>query len=247
MNDTSSLWRNEFVQHTFTFEGRRAIVVCPAKENQTDRWLLKTEYFDAFQDLEYAMVKQGFHLAFLENHSRWVAPGDLEAKFRFRCFLMQEYGLRERCIPVGMSCGGLHAIKQAAYYPEMVSALCLDAPVVNLLSCPLGLGVGTSVHESAQAELLAALGLTHSDMLSYRDHPLDLIPHLIRNRIPMLLICGDADTSVPFDENGRHIKALYEQTDIPFCFLSKPGCGHHPHGPLPAQMAQAVAFLTRAG
>ena len=46
-----------------------------------------------------------------------------------------------------MSCGGLCAINFAAKYPDLVSVLYLDAPVVNLLSCPMGFGVGEPLGE----------------------------------------------------------------------------------------------------
>lgn len=45
-----------------------------------------------------------------------------------------------RGVLIGMSCGGLQAVKQAARHPGMVSLLYPDAPVINLLSCPFGLG-----------------------------------------------------------------------------------------------------------
>ena len=241
-----SLWRREFTQYTFVLEGRKAILVFPHQANETNRWLLKTEYFEAFQDLEYALVCKGYHLAYLENGSRWVQPGDLEAKLYLRDFLCKEFGLKEKCVPIGMSCGGLHALKQAARYPQMVSVLCLDAPVVNLLSCPFGMGIGTSVNPSAQQELMAALGLSRSQMLAYRDHPLDHIGEIINRRIPLLLMCGGKDTSVPFEENGKYLKDAYAETDIAFMELFMPERGHHPHGPdTPQSMAQAVNFIEK--
>lgn len=245
MKFEESLFRNEFKKYTFDFEGRKAIVVFPSDENKTAHWLLKTEYFDAFQDFEYEMVKRGFHLAYLQNKSRWVAEGDLEAKFRFRSFLMEEFKLEPRCIPVGMSCGGLHAIKQTAYFPEMISALYLDAPVVNLFSCPFGFGVGTEIKPEAQEEALSALGFTLSDMIAYRDHPLDHLSKLIDMRIPVLLIVGDADTIVPLPENGAHIVKAYASSGIPFEYIVKPGVGHHPHGPSSETMDRAIAFAQK--
>lgn len=243
MRYEATLWRNEFLQHTFQFEDRKAIVVFPHDENKTGKWLLKTEYFSAFQDLEYEMVKRGYHLVYLENHSRWVKPGDLEAKVRFRDFLKEKYGLDDKGILVGMSCGGLHAIKQAAKFPEIVKAVYLDAPVVNLLSCPFGMGVGSNLGEAGRVQALTHLNMTMSDVIAYRDHPLDHLPRLISLRIPALLVYGGSDDIVPFEENGLSIKEAYEKTDIPFLCISKPDCGHHPHGPEEKDMGKAVAFL----
>ena len=55
----------------FTFEGRDAILVFPKEADPQGRWLLKTEYFDAFPEFELEMVKRGFHLAFVKNITRW--------------------------------------------------------------------------------------------------------------------------------------------------------------------------------
>ena len=85
-----------------------------------------------------------------------VTQAELRVR-RFRDFLTAEFGLSEKCVPVGMSCGGLHAVKLAAAHPEMVSALYLDAPVINLLSCPFGLGGGSDLEPSTQQEALDAL------------------------------------------------------------------------------------------
>lgn len=237
------LWQNRFRMEAFEFEGRKAFLVFPEKPN--GKWLLKTEYFDAFPALEAEMVGRGYHLAYLENQNRWGIPADLDAKYRFRHFLVAHYGLSPRCIPIGMSCGGLHAIKQAGRHPDMVSVLYLDAPVVNLLSCPFGLGAGTDIAPSTQQEALDALGITRSEMIAYRDHPLDSLDKLIKGRIPVALVCGDADRIVVFEENGALVKALYEKTDIPFYFLLKPGCDHHPHGPEEEKIKETADFLCK--
>ena len=39
-----------FKRIDFIFEGKEAILVFPNEPNKSKTWLLKTEYFDAFQD-----------------------------------------------------------------------------------------------------------------------------------------------------------------------------------------------------
>jgi len=237
------LWQGKYRQIEFEFEGRQAILVMP--EKPSGKWMLKTEYFEAFPALEEEMVKRGYCLAYLKNINRWGIHEDLDAKYRFRNFLMEEYGLSPRCIPIGMSCGGLHAIKQAGRHPDMVSVLYADAPVVNILSCPFGFGAKSEISESAKQEALDALGMTFQQLLSYRDHPFDYLGRLIQARIPLALVCGDADRIVPYEENGALVKAVYEETDIPFYFLLKEGCDHHPHGPYEKQLKETADFLCK--
>jgi len=147
---------------------------------------------------------------------------------------------------VGMSCGGLHAIKTAASHPDMAACLYLDAPVLNLLSCPCCLGMEGATGAAMIPEMLDALGLTMSELICYREHPMDKIPALVENRIPVALVWGDADMTVPFAENGALLKAAYEKTDIPAYYLRKPGVEHHPHGPGEAHMDEVIAFIEEA-
>lgn len=220
---------NGFRAETFTFMGRNAIVVFPPETVKTNKWLLKTEYFDAFPQTEIALAERGFHLAFLSNINRWGLKEDLDAKAAFADYLKETYGLADTCVPVGMSCGGLFAIKFAAAYPEKVSVLYLDAPVVNLLSCPCRLGIRKE-EVVTKEEMYAALGLNDVTVLSYRDHPLDKLPVLIEKKIPAVLVYGDADSVVYPEENAALVIEAYRNTGIPFEVHVKPGGDHHPHG-----------------
>ncbi|NLD87125.1 MAG: hypothetical protein GX633_02550 [Clostridiales bacterium] len=221
-----------FKRLDFEFEGRKAILVFPEKPDNMGRWALKTEYFGAFPDTELELLRRGFHLAYLENKNRWGCDVDHHAKSRFANYLANTYSLRRRFVSVGMSCGGLHAVNFASRYPEYVSLLYLDAPVLNLLSCPLGLGKGDALGEnnSGWEELVSACGFTMSDIICYREHPIDRLHILTDNRLPVALVYGDSDSVVPYEENGLILRRHYEKTDIPFFVRGKSGCGHHPHG-----------------
>lgn len=238
-----SVWKDEFRCIRFGFEGREAIVVFPHDDNRTGKWMLKTEYFGAFQEFELELVKRGFHLAYLGNLNRWGIDEDQDAKLRFRDFLMKEFGLEPKCVPVGMSCGGLHAIKLAARHPEMVSVMYLDAPVVNLLSYPFRFGGNQPPQQEVVEEALSALSLTMAQMQAYREHPLDKIPDLIAARIPMLLVWGEADEVVAWEENTMLLLDAYRKTDVPILCMGMPGRGHHPHGP--SDMSAAIAFVCK--
>lgn len=218
---------NGFKKISFNFYGREAILVFPKDENKTDKWLLKTEYFGAFPGFEIKMLENGWHLAYVANKTRWCLEEDIDLKKRFADFLSKEYELCKKCVPVGMSCGGLIGIKFAAKYPQYVSAMYIDAPVVNLLSCPAALGVGTS---KTLPEFIEATGMTLSELISYREHPMDKMSYLTDNDIPIALVYGTADTEVPYCENGAILEKHYRESNGRILVISKEGCGHHPHG-----------------
>lgn len=221
----------------FEFEGKKATVVFPEKEGEKSAFILKTEYFQAFPETEIMLLERGHYLGFIENDNRWGTDADLERKADFIKFVSEKYNISGGCVPVGMSCGGIFAIKLAARYPELIACVYADAPVVNYMSCPCGFGRSSAFNED-HSEIMNALSLTEiGDLLSYRDMPLDNIHKLIENRIPLLLVAGDSDEIVPYEENGIYIEKAYKKTDIPFEVYIKPGCNHHPHGledPTPA-------------
>ena len=220
----------------FTFEDHEATVVFPEKPNGF--LAVKTEYQNAFINaIEVPLLEQGFHLCFLKNDNRWGADEDLDRKSRFVRFLQKEYGLKETCVPIGMSCGGLIAIKFAAKYPELIQCLYLDAPVLNYMSCPAGFGIGNQL-ENFPGEIFKALKLSSiSELICYRDMPMDKLPVLVERRIPAVLVAGDSDSTVPYCENGILLEKAYRAAGIDLEVYLKPGCEHHPHGledPTPA-------------
>lgn len=218
---------NGFDTEKFDFNGREAIVVFAAEENRTAKWLMKTEYFGAFPNAEIELVRRGFNLAYAANETRWCNDSDVDAKADFVRFLAEKYGFEERCAVVGMSCGGMIGVKFAAKYPGMVSALYLDAPVMNLLSCPAGLGRGRN---SMWEEFKRARGMDMAQLISYRYNPIDVMDSLAEHKKPVLLVCGDSDSVVPYEENGALLRECYEKHGVPITVIVKEGCDHHPHG-----------------
>ena len=191
------------------------------------KWVLKTEYFSAFPQTEAELLRRGWHIAYQANKTRWAMPDDVERKARFVRFVTETFGLEERCSTVGMSCGGLYATMLAAAHPELVDVLYIDAPVLNLLSCPCGMGTAQSgLYEG----FFAATGLTRSQMLSWRDHPIDKMHILLQNDIPIVMVAGGADATVPYAENGAVLEKYYTENGGRLKVWLKPLQDHHPHG-----------------
>ncbi len=226
----TELWHG-YTCEKLIFEEHEAFVVLPKEEDNIRQLAVKTEYWHAFPEAaEISLVGLGFTLCFIKNDNRWGTDADLDRKARFVRFVQNQYGLSDRCVPVGMSCGGLIAVKFAARYPELIHCLYLDAPVVNFMSCPCGFGIGNPLNETLD-EILNALSLKSvSELLAYRDMPLDHIPDLIKHQIPIVMVAGDSDEVVPYVENGTWIEQAYKKAGLPIEVYMKPGCGHHPHG-----------------
>lgn len=218
-------WRG-FEGYEFEFEGLPAKLIKPnCKPN--GKWLLKTEYFDAFPETEIELLNRGWHLAYNQNHNRWAEELDLQRKSAFLAYIPKAFGLNEKPVLVGMSCGGMYAVKLTALNPTRISGVYLDAPVMNLLSCPCNLGKASGV---TFEEYHHFTGRTLVEMLSYREHPIDKMHVLAEYKIPIVLVAGDSDGVVPYDENGALLEAYYKKQDLPIQVFMKAGAGHHPHG-----------------
>ena len=226
MSDTWYGYRIE----EFLFEEHEAIIAFP-KVPACGRLALKTEYWNAFADmLEVPLLEKGFHLCYLKNDNRWGSQDNIDRQARFVRFVAEKYGLSERIVPIGMSCGGLIALKFASSYPELTACIYADAPVVNYMSCPCGFGCGEKLSEDGLQEILNALELKDlAELMAYRDMPLDRIPALLEAKIPLCMVAGDSDIIVPYNENGAFVVRAYRAAGIECEEYIKPGCNHHPH------------------
>ncbi|MCQ2429945.1 MAG: alpha/beta hydrolase [Clostridia bacterium] len=227
--------------YRFTFEDREAVLTIPG--GCDGKWMMKTEYHYAFPATQDEAVRRGWGMGWLQNTDRWGTDPDLDARRRFIDFAADNFGLERRIVPLGMSCGGLIAVNFAEKYPDYVSALYLDAPVMTLLSFPMGFGHSDPYPDVWENEVVPAYGLTRESLLTWRRHPMDRLDAVIAHGIPAALVAGDSDTTVPYDENGMIVTQKYTAAGVPFALWLKPGCDHHPHGI--ENPADVLAFIER--
>lgn len=220
-----SVWSG-FKRLDFEFERRNVILIFPDNPVEGNKWLYKTEYFYAFPNFQIEMIKRGYYLVYMSNKSRLCPEEDTDIRPKLCDFLNLKFGLNKKCFPVGMSCGGMQTVYFAAKYPEYVAAMYLDAPVLNLLSWPLGLGES---REPCVEEFNENIGIPVSEMLNYRKHPIDYKETLLKSGIPIFLVCGDSDNTVPYRENGKLLADYFRENNGNLTEIVKPGCDHHPH------------------
>ncbi len=173
------------------------------------------------------MIKKGYHVAHMKNKTRMCPVEDTDARPRFCEFLSEQFGLNKKCALVGMSCGGMQAVYFAAKYPQYVACAYLDAPVMNYLSWPFALGVGQN---DAPTEFISNMGLDLSQMLNFRNHPIDQKEALLKSDVPIFLVSGDSDKTVPFCENGQLLYDYFKAHGGNIELILKEGGDHHPHG-----------------
>ena len=219
---------NGFEAEKFEFEGREAVIVFPKVKLSHGNWTLKTEYWNAFPAVEIDLLNKGFHACYVKNFSRLAPRIDCDVKARFVKYISETYGLRNKCVPVGMSCGGAHAVRFAGFYPELVECMFIDAPVLNFCSWP---GLDPEKNKSAwDCEFLKAYpDMKRYKLLDFTEHPINMADTLVKNKIRIIMTYGDEDRTVEWHENGKRLEDAYEGTDL-MKVIRVYYRGHHPHG-----------------
>ena len=219
-----------FERIDFEFEGKAATVVFPKKKEVGGNWLLKTEYWEAFPDAEIDLLNRGFHLAYIQNISRFATKEDCDRKHRFVQYVSEKFSVRNKCVPVGYSLGGAHAVNFAGFYPDDVCCIYLDAPVLNFCDYP-----GRMPSEECEGVwenefVYAYPGITRAKLLNFSNHPLNKINVLKKHKIPIIMLYGTEDRSVNYSLNGRLLEMEYEDCPTLLKVIPRELQGHHPHG-----------------
>lgn len=220
------MW-NGFKDEQFEFEDRNCTIVHPEK-TPNGRILFKTEYLSAFPTFDIAMLEKGYHLIHLKSTSRWVNEEDIHRMARFVKHCAEKLELDSECVLEGLSLGGLQATLFAQMYPELTRVLYIDAPVLNIISMA-GLGACELVPLHWK-EIVEAYGVNESTIVNFRKSPIDNMSPLIENDIPVIMLYGDEDDVVIYEENGKVLENYYKENGGNIKIIKKEGCGHHPHG-----------------
>ena len=225
---TQSEWSG-FPRFDFECDGRPAIVVVPTQPAEGRPWLWRGEFFGAFANADVALLREGWHVAYLDCKNTFGSPETMRHWEAFYRVLTHEHGLARRPVLLGMSRGGLYVYAWAALHPETVGLIYGDAPVCDVKSWPGGKGKGTGSAKD-WALFQQVFGLTEEQALAWRGNPIDTLAPIARARIPILHVVGDADEAVPVPENTDILKARYEALGGTMDVIVKKGVGHHPHG-----------------
>ena len=94
-------------------------------------------------------------------------------------------------------------------------------------------GLGELSKESADSfwrELVDAYGVNRSTIVNYRKSPIDNMAPLIENNIPIIMLYGNADTVVIYEENGKVLENYYRENGGKIKVIARSMGEHHPHG-----------------
>ncbi|MEI6421231.1 MAG: GDSL-type esterase/lipase family protein, partial [Lentisphaerota bacterium] len=180
--------------------GRPAILVSHKNEAPGRPWIWRTEFFGAFPSVDMALLEKGWHLVYIDLQNLFGAPVALDAMDGFYDYLTADQKLSAKPVLEGFSRGGLFAFNWAARNPTKVAALYVDAPVCDFKSWPAA--KGKSKGSPVEWErCLKAYGCTEEQALAYKLSPIDNLAPIAAAKIPISAVAGDADDTVPVEEN----------------------------------------------
>lgn len=212
----------------FLLNGYSGSVIFPKKAVKNNRWIWRTEFLGTFDRADMTLVDMGWHLVYYNISDKYGSPEAVELMNGFHEYVIEEFKLSKKTVLFGFSRGGLYAVNYAVKYPEKIDSIYLDAPVIDIRSWPGGYGKGIGAPMQWQ-ECLECYSFDENDAKAYSEKQLNRADVLAENKIPILVITGDADLTVPYKENSKPFIDRYKQMHDDIQVIIKPDCGHHPH------------------
>lgn len=214
-----------FKRIDYQFQGHDAVVIFPDQAEEQRRWIWRAEFLGAFDTVDVAMLKAGWHLVYYRISDMYGCPAAVELMDQFYQHVVAEYNLHPKTVLLGFSRGGLYSLAFAGRFPERMGALYLDAPALSIFQWPCRPGDQWARERS---ECMRWYHLKEGDT-DTPDDPIHQLPTIVRHRIPLVMVIGLADEAVPYEKNGKVMVDAYQQAGAPLSLHLKPNCGHHPH------------------
>ncbi len=216
-------------QLNFTCNGHEGCLILPHTPLVPgNRWIWRAEFLGAFDSVDLDLLSRGWCLATLRISDMFGSPQAVLWMEEFRRLVVSEWDLCEKTVLEGFSRGGLYSCNYAYAYPDKVSCLYLDAPLLDIRHWPGG--YATNGRDEGQWALCKGwYNLTEESAPHYADSPLNHAAFLAGAGIPVALVAGLADRALCFEENGGEFIRRYEAAGGEIFTLLKPDCDHHPH------------------
>jgi len=219
-----------YVLHPLLIDSCKGLIVEPKKPLPGRPWVWRTMFWDAFPAADIALLQAGFHVAFLDVGNTFGCPEAMKHFDVFYAAVTKQYSLSAKPALEGLSRGGLYAYRWAYVNTDKVGCIYGDAPVCDMKSWPGGKGTGTGSPDDWK-EAIKLYGFTdEQQMIDFKGNPIDILAPIAAAHIPILHVCGDADTAVPESENTDIVRRRYMALGGHFVLIVKQGCEHHPHG-----------------
>lgn len=215
-------WKG-YERYDFTYKNKAATVVCPQKALEGNPWIWRPAFFGVFAYADEALLKEGFHVVYYDLTHEYGCPKSIKTGTDFYNNMVSQYGLSPKVVLEGLSRGGYYALQWGIAHPDKVACMYLDNPVCDMFSWP------GKKREKHWKDFLKHWELTDATPETFKENPIFHLQALAQHKVPILAVCGDSDTVVPFAENMKLVRDTYVELGGPVEVIIKPGAEHHPH------------------
>ncbi|OGV47741.1 MAG: hypothetical protein A2017_16225 [Lentisphaerae bacterium GWF2_44_16] len=226
-NKNTTEWAS-YRRHDFVFENRAATLVYPKFTAPGKPWIWRTEYFGSFSQVDLAMLEHGWYFVYINVSELWGGKHCLEIMRRFQEHVESEYGFIELPVLLGFSRGGYSAFNYAIRYKDKVGMLYLDAPLLDFRSLA-EMKNSENPADGFKRLLKRFPGIAATAFDDVLLTPMDCTEEVAAAKIPIIIVAGDADEIVPYEENTAIFVKRYRELGGNIELIVKHGCKHHPH------------------
>ena len=208
--------------------GVKYYIVEPYHTAKGNPWIWRARFWGHEPQVDIELLEQGFHLTYCEVGDLF---GNAEAIERWDNFykLATKAGLSKKAVLEGMSRGGLIVYNWAARNTDKVACIYADAPVMDIMSWPIGYGRKDNNGRNIDAMMKAYGFTTEAQAEAWAHNPIDHAKKMAKSGIAMLHVVGDDDTGVPVADNTSVFEKRLAEYGYDLTVIHKPGVGHHPH------------------
>ena len=223
-----------FNRKVFEFHGCEAWIVEPKTMADGRPWAWIMEWPGAFakRNGSVALLKAGYHVVTLRpghyKNGKFVSrPGNMNNKRlresrEFQKYLVDELHFAPKANLIGMSWGGFYSVRYAGTYPDAISCIYLDAPLLDF---------STAANKESWG-LNKKYGVDVKTYVGKDDprQPVNMYGPIAKAGIPILLLYGGADATVPPSENCLRFAEAFKAAGGDIKIVARGHYGHHPHG-----------------
>ena len=228
----------------FDFEGHEAWVVSPKCEPAAGLpWTWTMQWAEAYVDRTGVLdlLAKGWHHVTIETFQYRMDEEGLRVSRAFQKFLVEELGFAQKANLVGMSWGGFFSTRYAAAFPECVGKIYLDAPLMNFDGfAKVG---GTPTENAARIGPWANMPPADGNWSTDSRMPVKMADRLAKAGIPILLLYGGQDATVPPAKNCELFAEKFKAAGGKIDIRRRGLYGHHPHGEDPNKTSSIVSFF----
>ena len=218
----------------FDFKGRKAWIVEPKEGVQVDdgcRWVWTMQWMGAYLNRTGApdLVNGGWRHVHLDAFDTRANEDGLKALSDFQDYLVHELGFAPKANLIGMSWGGFYSVRYANAFPEKVSRIYLDAPLLNFD----GFGGDATKTPTAAAALIGPWANSASADGNWSTDPrmpVNMAASIAAAKIPVYLLYGGQDQTVNPVLNCERFVPAFKNAGGDIRVGKRSLYGHHPHG-----------------